>query len=34
MPRPVKIGDEVVWDLEQLDKSFNRLAGLARNPWD
>ena len=38
MPKPVQLGDESVWDLEQLDKSFNRLAGLARNqcclsPW-
>ena len=34
LPRPVKIGDEDIWDLEALDKAFSRLAGVARNPWD
>jgi predicted DNA-binding transcriptional regulator AlpA len=34
MPKPIQIGDERVWDLDQLDKSFNRLAGIERNPWD
>jgi predicted DNA-binding transcriptional regulator AlpA len=34
LPKAIEVGDERVWDLDQLDKAFSRLSGLARNPWD
>lgn len=35
MPKPVRLGTRVVWDIHALDAAFDRLAELdAKNVWD
>jgi predicted DNA-binding transcriptional regulator AlpA len=32
MPQPTIVSGEAVWDLVKLDRAFDKLTGLARNP--
>jgi excisionase family DNA binding protein len=36
MPRPVRIGSRVVWDIRKIDLAFDDLADddETSNPWD
>jgi predicted DNA-binding transcriptional regulator AlpA len=35
MPKPVRLGGRVVWDIQALDAAFDRLvAPSTNNPWD
>ena len=35
MPKPVRLGGRVVWDIQALDAAFDRLAAPStNNPWD
>lgn len=37
MPRPIKLGARLIWDVRDLDKAFDKLKGTApdeENYWD
>lgn len=36
MPKPIRIGGRVIWDLRALDVAFDRLStqDVGGNPWD
>ena len=36
MPKPVRIGARVIWDIRDLDSAFDDLKGTVNetNPWD
>ena len=34
MPKPIRIKSRAVWDVHQLDQSFEELSSPKDNPWD